>query len=124
MCEIHSQEYKNSEEMARHRSECESLLKRNICLYNADEGFSCKKEFKETGSLIAHYHEAHAKYACSMCYGEFSSINDLEEHDHNSNVNLRLRKCDVLNRTNIDLKKFIFFIFLVLIKPVQLVHVV
>lgn len=95
-CEVHSQEYQNSEELIRHKSEWELLLKKNICLYNMNEGLSCKKEFQETGSLIAHYLTDHAKYACSIWYGEFTSIDELEEHNHNSNMNLRfMRKSDV-----------------------------
>lgn len=91
-CEIHSQRYKDLDELVNHKSECNSLLKKNICLYNVGNGISCKREFIETGSLIAHYLEAHAKYACSMCYEECDSIGDLENHSHNTNVNLRLRK--------------------------------
>lgn len=92
MCERHSVVYRNAEDFVEHQSECSSLLKANICLYNVYGGVSCKETFHETASLVLHYFNSHGKYACSQCYGVFESPEELEDHEHNPNLNLRLRE--------------------------------
>lgn len=91
-CQIHTTTYKTISDFLEHKVECNELLIPNICLYNIYGGKSCKKTFKETGSLIAHYLLEHQQFACSSCFAVFDTIQDLEKHAHTDEFNLRLSK--------------------------------
>lgn len=88
-CIKHLIYFKNEKELQEHTSECERLMKANICLHTTSGGISCKRVFNETASLIIHYLLVHGKNACSSCYGAFTTAEELETHSHCSNINLR-----------------------------------
>lgn len=96
-CAVHNITYMCSEKYESHKKECDDLLKPNICLFNIASGTACKAIFKETGSLIIHYFYKHQRYACSRCLSDFSTLEELENHDHASEPNLRLRKHEMFN---------------------------
>lgn len=57
-----------------------------------ENGEACRKRYNETGSLIIHYFVEHKLYACSHCCSTYETEDELENHSHQENINLRLSK--------------------------------
>lgn len=92
-CPNHAINYVTWKDFVRHQeTECKQWLERkNVCTF-LKNGQACGEHFRHTSTLILHYFKIHDVYACAFCYGIFMTAKELEEHEHSSELNVRLSK--------------------------------
>lgn len=84
-CFQHNIQFDNESMYKSHVEWCERFLEvRNLCSHIDENGLMCAREFQHVASLLAHSLQSHNSYLCVHCKDKFSTIEDLENHSHDT----------------------------------------
>lgn len=93
-CKDHQINFPTNELLEYHLdTHCSEMLKeKNICTFLKEKGTCCRRVFRQTSALLYHYLNVHKVYACYHCYQLFTTISELDDHDHLPDISVRESK--------------------------------
>lgn len=81
-CYEHGLPFNNLSEQTQHAGQCAQTLRYPIVCHQYVQGIYCCARIQTVSSLVIHTIAVHKNYLCNECGNLYSSIQELEGHEH------------------------------------------